>query len=298
MSDVFSEFTIPGIELIKTGKVRRIYRINQNSLLIVTSDRISAFDVVLPTAIPEKGALLTQISNFWFQKTSSTVPNHLIETDFDKFPENLQCHRDKLRGRSVIVKELKMLPFEFIVRGYLSGSLWNDYRKGTAAEELKLPSGLKESEKLSSPLFTPTTKAESGHDLPVKREVLVNKLGKEITQILEETAIRLYETASLYAAEKGIIIADTKFEFGLENERPCIADELLTPDSSRFWPAETYQPGHGQESYDKQYVRDYLESIRWAKTPPAPELPEEVIQKTRRKYTEAFEKLTGKPFQY
>ncbi|MBN1550347.1 phosphoribosylaminoimidazolesuccinocarboxamide synthase [bacterium] len=296
MNSPNNEFYIPGISLLKTGKVRSLFELDNQSYLIVTSDRISAFDVVLPTPIPEKGIILTQISNFWFNFFSSKIKNHLIHSEFKNFPQYLQNFKNQLSGRSIIVRKLKMLPFEFIVRGYITGSLWKQYRAGGIFPEFNLPPNLKESQKLPSPIFTPTTKAESGHDISITKQDLMNAIGKELSGKVESLSLDLYNEASNYAQSRGIIIADTKFEFGLSNGELVIADEVLSPDSSRFWPSESYKPGYPQQSFDKQFVRDYLGTLNWDKTPPGPELPSEVVKATKHKYEESFRRITGEVF--
>jgi phosphoribosylaminoimidazole-succinocarboxamide synthase len=284
---------LPDLKLFKRGKVRDVFDLG-NALLLVATDRISAFDVVMPNGIPDKGAILTQLSVFWFDFTSNIAKNHIITADTKNYPTNIKS-REVLQKRSMLVKKTKPLPVECVVRGYLSGSGWKDYQKDTAISGVKLPSGLRESEKLPEPVFTPTTKAESGHDLPITFRGVVDKIGEGAAKFIKEKSIEVYRKAADYALEKGIIIADTKFEFGyLGEDEIILIDEILTPDSSRFWPADEYKIGRSQPSYDKQYLRDYLESIKWNKEPPAPPLPKEVIEKTREKYLEAFQKLTGK----
>ncbi|PKK85757.1 MAG: phosphoribosylaminoimidazolesuccinocarboxamide synthase [Thermoplasmata archaeon HGW-Thermoplasmata-1] len=277
----------------KRGKVRDIYDLGDRLLMIV-SDRISAFDCVLPEGIPDKGACLTQISRFWFDFTRDVVENHVISADVDEFGKEFATHRETLKGRSMLVKKAKPLPVECIVRGYISGSAWKEYRKeGTVCGE-KMPAGLLESDRFPAPIFTPSTKAEEGHDInisiPEMKRILGDELGEKVAQI----SIALYKKAADYAATRGVIIADTKFEFGILDGELILIDEALTPDSSRFWPADLYEKGHSQPSFDKQYVRDFLESIEWNKEPPAPHLPDEVVAETSRKYKEAYEKMTGK----
>ena len=293
MNQVLLDVDLPGIKPFKKGKVRNVFDLG-DSLLIVATDRISAFDSVMPNGIPDKGNILTQISLFWFDFTSNIINNHLLESDFNFFPEDLKPYREQLEKRSIIAKKAELIPVECVVRGYLSGSGWKDYQKTGSICGIKLPPGLKESEKLPEPIFTPTTKAESGHDLNITYEEVVKQLGNGTAHFLREKTIAIYKACADYAAKEGIIIADTKFEFGFYNDEIILIDEILTPDSSRFWPKDRYAPGRGQPSYDKQFVRDYLESIKWDKEPPAPELPEEVVMKTREKYLEAFHKLTGK----
>jgi phosphoribosylaminoimidazole-succinocarboxamide synthase len=281
------------IKLFKRGKVRDIYEIDDN-LLIVATDRISAFDYVLPDPIPNKGIYLTQLSIFWFEKMKNIVDNHLISGDVEDFPDELKAHRDVLDKRSMLVTKTEVIPVECIVRGYLAGSGWKEYQKKGEICGVKLPAGLKESEKLDEPIFTPTTKAEKGHDMPITFEQLEEMVGKEVARRLKELSIEIYEKARDYAYGKGIIIADTKFEFGVKDGEIILVDELLTPDSSRFWPLDGYEPGKPQPSFDKQYVRDYLTSTGWDKNSPPPHLPEDVIRETEKKYREAFERLTGR----
>jgi len=293
MQEVLLEIEIPEIKLFKRGKVRDVFLLD-DKLLIVASDRISAFDVVMPNGIPDKGKILTQISLFWFEFTKGMVANHVLTSSLDEYPAELQKHRKMLEKRSMVVKKTKAIPVECVVRGYLSGSGWKEYQKSQSICGIKLPSGLKESEKLPEPIFTPTTKAEEGHDQNVSFAEVVNKIGSEAANFIRDKSIEIYKKASEYAWQKGIIIADTKFEFGFDGDQIILIDEILTPDSSRFWPADQYRVGQAQPSFDKQFVRDYLESINWNKEPPAPELPSEVVEKTREKYLEAFKRLTGK----
>jgi len=280
-------------KLFKRGKVRDIYEIDDN-LLIVATDRISAFDFVLPDPIPNKGIYLTQLSIFWFEKMKNIVDNHLISGDVEDFPDELKDYRDVLDKRSMLVTKTEVIPVECIVRGYLSGSGWKEYREKGEICGVKLPKGLRESEKLDEPIFTPTTKAEKGHDMPITFEQLKDMVGKETAEKLRDLSIEIYEKARDYAYQRGIIIADTKFEFGVKNGEIILVDELLTPDSSRFWPLDKYEPGKPQPSFDKQYVRDYLTSTGWDKNSPPPHLPEEVIRETEKRYREAFERLTGR----
>jgi len=280
-------------KLFKRGKVRDIYEIDDN-LLIVATDRISAFDFVLPDPIPNKGIYLTQLSIFWFEKMKNIVDNHLISGDVEDFPDELKDYRDVLDKRSMLVTKTEVIPVECIVRGYLSGSGWKEYREKGEICGVKLPKGLRESEKLDEPIFTPTTKAEKGHDMPITFEQLKDMVGKETAEKLRDLSIEIYEKARDYAYQRGIIIADTKFEFGVKDGEIILVDELLTPDSSRFWPLDKYEPGKPQPSFDKQYVRDYLTSTGWDKNSPPPHLPEEVIRETEKKYREAFERLTGR----
>jgi len=283
---------LEGLELVKQGKVRDVYSLGDDFLFVAT-DRISAFDVVLGSEIPDKGKVLNLISAFWFEKTTHIVKNHMVEYRFDNFPENLQKY-PYLKNRSMIVKKAKVFPVECIVRGYLVGSGYKEYsQKGTVCG-IKLPEGLKLASKLEEPIFTPSTKAESGHDENISFEKMKDIIGDEKAEKLKEISLKLYKFAYEYAIERGIIIADTKFEFGEIDGEIVLIDEALTPDSSRFWPVEEYKVGQNPPSFDKQYVRDYLEEIKWDKKPPAPSLSEEVIENTRKKYFEAFSKLTGK----
>lgn len=283
---------MPDLKLISRGKVRDIYDLGEN-LLIVATDRLSAFDVVLPDPIPRKGEVLTKISVFWFNALKGIIDNHIIDTNVARYPKECQKYKDILEGRSMLVKKARPLPIECIVRGYISGSGWKDYQKTGEISGIKLPAGLKESDKLPEPIFTPTTKEEVGkHDETIDFAKTVERVGKETAEELKSKSIALYKKASEIADKKGIIIADTKFEFGVFGGKVIWIDEALTPDSSRFWPKNDYQPGRPQKSYDKQYVRDYLISIKWEQKPPAPKLPEEVVKKTSEKYVEALEKLT------
>jgi len=273
--------------------VRDVYRIG-DYLLIVATDRISAFDVVLPSAIPYKGAVLTALSVFWFDFLSDTVPNHLITTDVALYPPPLPEYRDQLEGRSMLVARAEIFPFECVARGYLAGSGWKDYQKTGEVCGVRLPAGLRESDRLPEPIFTPATKAEAGHDINISEREMARILGDETTRRLKELTLEIYARAAGYADERGIIIADTKFEFGVKDGRIILADEALTPDSSRFWPKGDYRPGRAQQSFDKQYVRDYLETLPWDKRPPAPDLPAEVVRRTSEKYMEAYRLLTGR----
>lgn len=277
-----------------SGKVRDIYRVDNERLLFVATDRISAFDFVLASGIPRKGRVLTQLSLFWFDFLKSIVSNHLITADVPQYPPNVQPRAPQLQGRSMLVMKAEMVAIECVARGYLSGSGWKEYQKNGAVCGIQLPSGLKESDKLPEPIFTPAIKATSGHDENISFEETVKRIGPEMANKLRDLTLNIYKTAADYAAGRGIIIADTKFEFGTTPKGIVLADEVLTPDSSRFWPADKYQPGRAQDSYDKQYVRDYLEQIRWEKKPPAPGLPAEVAAKTSEKYVEAYRLLTGR----
>ncbi len=292
-SDVLKESDFEGINLVKRGKVRDIYEIG-DQLLIVASDRMSAFDVVMADPIPDKGKILTSISLFWFKELEHMMENHLISSDPAEYPENCKKHTEELKGRSMLVKKAKPLPVECIVRGYLSGSGWKDYLSNGSVCGISLPEGLKESQKLPEPIFTPSTKAEDGmHDENITFEEAVKLIGEETAEKVQQLSLRIYEFGRALAAEKGIIVADTKFEFGIKDDRLILIDEVLTPDSSRFWPMDSYSPGGPQKSFDKQFLRDYLLEIKWSKQPPPPKLPPEIIEKTRAKYLEALERLTG-----
>ena len=283
------------LKTFKKGKVRDVYETNDELLLVVT-DRISAFDYVLHEPIPNKGIFLTQISRFWFDFFKDSIPNHLISTDVNDFPQELQEHKETLDGRTMLTKKAKVFPVECIVRGYISGSAWKSYQKDGTVCGIKLPQGLKESDKLDEPLFTPSTKADTGHDINISYEKMVKLIGKEDAKKIREISLKMYNEGAEYARKKGIIIADTKFEFGKVGDQIIVVDEVLTPDSSRFWPADLYEPGKSQPSFDKQYVRDYLTSTGWDKNSNPPHLPEDVINETSRKYQEAYEKITGEKF--
>ena len=287
------ETRFPDWRLLSRGKVRDNYEVG-DALLIVSTDRISAFDHVLPNGIPDKGKVLNQISLFWFGKTAGLVRNHLREHRVELFPETLRRHADVLRGRSVLVTRLRMLPVECVVRGYLAGSGYKEYMKTGSVCGLKLPPGLQESSRLPEPLFTPSTKATSGHDENIPYSKVIDLVGRETAGQVRDLSLAVYRKACEHAESRGILIADTKFEFGIDGDGVVLADEVLTPDSSRFWPKETYRPGGPQPSLDKQFVRDYLESIRWDKSPPAPRLPDEIVEGTRRRYLDIFELLTGR----
>ncbi len=284
------------LPLFVKGKVRNVYDLG-DQLLIVVTDRISAFDVVFDELIPNKGTVLNSISAFWFDFTKDVIGNHVITTDVDKYPKELTAFKEELQGRSMLVKKVQMLPAECIVRGYLEGSGLKEYQKTGTVCGIKLPAGLKQADKLPEPIFTPSTKESEGHDINVSFEVLCEKIGLEMAQKLKDASLKLYEKASKHAESKGLILADTKFEFGMLDGELVVGDEMFTPDSSRFWAMDEYQPGRAQKSFDKQYLREYLESITWDKQPPAPELPKEVIRKTEEKYVEAYERITGKKFQ-
>jgi phosphoribosylaminoimidazole-succinocarboxamide synthase len=284
---------MPGIPLHGRGKVRDIYEVGPD-LLIVATDRISAFDYILSPGIPRKGEVLNRISLFWFEFLRDVVPNHVITADVNAYPEQLRPFRDQLMGRSVLVRRADMFPVECVARGYLSGSGWKDYLATGAVCGIPLPRGLQESERLPEPLFTPATKAESGHDENIPFDRVASMIGSDLAGKLRDLTLHIYRKASEYAESRGIIIADTKFEFGLVDGRITLADEVLTPDSSRFWPKESYMPGGPQPSYDKQFVRDYLEFINWNKQPPAPVLAEDIVERTSQKYVEAYRLLTGR----
>ena len=284
----------PELELHASGKVRDVYNLDADHLLFVATDRISAFDYVLATGIPHKGRVLTQISLFWFDFLKDVVPNHFVTADVNQYPAAIRSHADELRGRSMMVMRAEMFPVECVARGYLSGSGWKEYKASGTVCGITLPTGLKESDKLPEPIFTPATKATTGHDINISFEEMCKLIDPALSRQLRDLTLRIYKKASDYAGERGIIIADTKFEFGQTAKGITLADEVLTPDSSRFWPADSYQPGKAQDSYDKQYVRDYLEEIRWNKQPPAPALPQDVAQRTSEKYLGAYRQLTGR----
>ena len=293
MNEPLLQLDLPGIKKVKSGKVREVFDLG-SSLLFVATDRISAFDCVMPNGIPRKGEVLTQISHFWFEQTAAFQPNHLLAGANDPLPKNLQPFAEQLARRSMIVKKAQPLPIECVVRGYLAGSGWKEYQKFQTVCGVKLPAGLKESAELPEAIFTPATKAETGHDENISFDEAARITGSEITEQARAASLKIYNFARDYARQRGIIIADTKFEFGIYEGKLILIDEVLTPDSSRFWPASEYQPGQGQPSFDKQFVRDYLETLDWNKQPPAPALPKDVVEKTTEKYLEAFEKLTGK----
>ena len=281
-------------KLKNRGKVRDVYDLDDNLLMIAT-DSISVFDVVLPTTIPYKGIILTGLSNFWFNKTKNIIDNHIIVDDFNLMPSHLKKFPE-LEGRSVLVKKAETIPVECVVRGYITGSAWSAYKKEEAICGINLPEGLVESDKLPEPLFTPTTKAMTGHDEAITEEQMRKQFGDELTEKLKNASLEIYNFAEKEARKKGIIIADTKFEFGFLDGEVILIDELLTPDSSRFWPADSYKPGGSQKSFDKQFVRDFMTNIGWNKNPPAPKVPEDVVKETTKKYIEAYEKITGKRF--
>lgn len=287
------ETDLAGIEKHAKGKVRDVYRLD-GRLLIVATDRISAFDYILPTGIPDKGRVLTQLSVFWFDFLRDLTPTHFLTADVSEYPASLQQFRDQLEGRSMLVKQAQMVEIECVARGYLAGSGWKEYREQGTVCGIRLPQGLRESDKLPEPIFTPAIKAQTGHDENISFERTVSLIGEELAGRLRDLTLEIYSKAAAYAETKGVLIADTKFEFGFVGGELLLGDEVLTPDSSRFWPLETYAPGGPQHSYDKQYVRDYLESIHWNKQPPAPPLPPEVAARTSEKYREAYRALTGK----
>jgi len=293
-ASVVLQTELSDLKLLNRGKVRDLYECGEN-LLIVSTDRISAFDYVLANGIPDKGRVLNQLSLFWFDKTREIVPNHLITGKAAEYPSSLERHRELLSGRSMLVKRAGMFEAECVVRGYLAGSGWKEYRKTGSVSGVSLPAGLQESARLPEPIFTPSTKAIDAHDENISYADLVRLVGGDAARQLKELSLALYQAASRHAESSGVIIADTKFEFGTVDGRIVLADEVLTPDSSRFWPADSYEPGRGQDSFDKQYVRDYLERIGWNKQPPVPTLPEEVVAGTREKYLEIFRRLTGRP---
>jgi phosphoribosylaminoimidazole-succinocarboxamide synthase len=286
------ETNLTDIGTPKRGKVRDIYDLGEK-LLIIASDRLSAFDVVLPTGIPDKGKVLTKLSVFWFRQMEDIVKNHILEVDIQKFPEPLKKYSDEIKDRSMLVKKAKVIPVECVVRGYLSGSGWNDYKKTGNVCGIKLPDGLVESSKLERPIFTPTTKAEEGHDMSITFEEMIGVVGEDLAKKVRDLSINVYEKGCEIAERKGIIIADTKFEFGMVGDEIIIVDEILTPDSSRFWSKKLYKAGGAQDSYDKQIVRDYLNTLDWDKTYPGPELPEAVAEKARARYIEILDILTG-----
>ena len=292
MESALLKTDIPVVPLFSRGKVRDVYDLG-NRLLIVTTDRISAFDCIMPNGIPGKGRILTEMSLFWFGLVGDVVPNHLITADVDEYPEELRAYRDQLEGRSMIVHKAERIDVECIVRGYLSGSGWKEYQRDCSVCGIKLPAGLLESDRLPENIFTPSTKEDDGHDQNVSFDVVVDMIGSERAAEIRDLSIAVYEKAREYAATRGIIIADTKFEFGRVNGKTILIDEILSPDSSRFWPADEYEPGRPQRSFDKQFVRDYLNGLDWDKTPPAPGLPDDIIEKTLEKYRDAKDRLLG-----
>jgi phosphoribosylaminoimidazole-succinocarboxamide synthase len=286
-----SSIDLPGVKKLRSGKVREVFDLG-DTLLFVVSDRISAFDVILPDPIPHKGAVLNQLSAFWFRRFSD-IRNHVVTADFDEFPKELQKFREQLSGRSMIVKKTEPLPVECVVRGYLAGSGWKEYQQSQSVCGIKLPANLKQASQLPEPIFTPATKAETGHDENIDMQRCVEILGEEIADRVKMLSLEIYSRGRDHAAQHGIIVADTKFEFGTVNGELLLIDECLTPDSSRFWPEDEYAVGQSPPSFDKQFVRDYLETLEWDKTPPAPRLPKDVIEKSSAKYLEAFRRLTG-----
>jgi phosphoribosylaminoimidazole-succinocarboxamide synthase len=286
------QIDIPGRPLRLRGKVRDVYDLGDR-LLFVATDRLSAFDYVLPTPIPDKGKVLSQISEFWFDRFEELVPNHVLATDVAEFPQDLQPYADRLAGRSMVVRKLEMLPIECVARGYLAGSGWKEYGERGTVCGIELPADLQNSSQLPQPIFTPATKAESGHDENIPFSEAERIVGPELAVRVRDLTLRLYEAGNDYARSRGIIIADTKFEFGLDGDRLVLADEVLTPDSSRFWPMEAYAPGRSQSSLDKQFVRDQLEAVGWNKLPPVPEIPDDIVRGTRERYLEIFRILTG-----
>jgi len=293
LDPIILQTDFPDLQLHASGKVRDVYQLDNERLLFVATDRISAFDYVLATGIPHKGRVLSQISLFWFDFLSDIVPNHVITADVQRYPQALQKYADSLRGRSMIVQRAEMFPVECVVRGYISGSAWKEYKATGKVCGIELRAGLRESEAFPEPIFTPATKAVTGHDENIPFAKMCEIVGTETASHLRDLTLRIYKKAAAYARQRGIIIADTKFEFGRTAKGITLADEVLTPDSSRFWPADKYEPGRSQESYDKQYVRDYLEEIRWNKQPPAPALPVEVANRTSEKYLDAYLQITG-----
>jgi phosphoribosylaminoimidazole-succinocarboxamide synthase len=293
LDPVILQTDFPDLHLHATGKVRDVYQLDNESLLFVATDRISAFDYVLATGIPHKGRVLSHISLFWFNFLSDIVPNHVITAEVERYPQGLQKYADQMRGRSMVVQRAEMFPVECVVRGYISGSAWKEYQATGKVCGIELPAGLRESEAFLEPIFTPATKAVTGHDENISFSRMCEIVGSETSSRLRDITLRIYKKAAAYARQRGIIIADTKFEFGRTAQGITLADEVLTPDSSRFWPADKYAPGRSQESYDKQYVRDYLEQIRWNKQPPAPTLPAEVANRTSEKYLDAYFQITG-----
>jgi phosphoribosylaminoimidazole-succinocarboxamide synthase len=293
LDTVLLQTDFPDLHLHASGKVRDVYQLDGDRLLFVATDRISAFDYVLATGIPHKGRVLSQISLFWFDFLSDLVPSHVITADVDRYPQPVRKYADQLRGRSMLVQRAEMFPVECVVRGFISGSAWKEYKATGKVCGVELPAGLRESDAFPEPIFTPATKAVTGHDQNIPFEQMCKIVGSETAGQLRDITLTIYKKAAAYARQRGIIIADTKFEFGRTAQGITLADEVLTPDSSRFWPADQYRPGQPQESYDKQYVRDYLEKIRWNKQPPAPTLPLEVARGTSEKYLEAYFQLTG-----
>ncbi|MES1260528.1 MAG: phosphoribosylaminoimidazolesuccinocarboxamide synthase [Acidobacteriota bacterium] len=292
MASVITSTSLPGIERVASGKVRDVYAVGDD-LLIVATDRISAFDCILPQGIPGKGRVLTQMSLFWFDLLRDLTPNHLISAAVDEYPAHLQAFSDQLEGRSMLVKRCRMEPVECVARGYVSGSGWKDYKATGSICGIPLPAGLRESDRLPEPIFTPASKAETGHDENISFEAAAATVGRDTAALLRDLTLRIYARAAEHAESRGIILADTKFEFGWHRGELLLGDEVLTPDSSRYWPRADYAPGGPQKSFDKQFVRDYLETLTWNKQPPAPPLPQDVIEKTSEKYHEAYRRITG-----
>jgi len=294
MNDPVLQIDLPGVNHVKSGKVREVYDLGE-SLLFVASDRISAYDCIMPNGIPRKGEVLTQISHFWFDQTGDMVPNHRLARPGDPLPDSLAAHEELLSRRSMIVRKTRPLAIECVVRGYLAGSGWKEYQQQRSVCGIDLPDGLLNSSELPEPVFTPATKAEEGHDENISFEEAARIVGRDVAEKAKELSLKLYRFGRDFARPKGIILADTKFEFGLtDDDELILIDEAMTPDSSRFWPADDYEPGRSQKSFDKQFVRDYLETLDWDKTPPAPALPEEIVEKTAAKYQDAFRRLTGR----
>ncbi len=293
MAKLINDTSFIDLPLFIKGKVRNVYDLGDRLLIIVT-DRISAFDVVFDDLIPNKGKVLNRISQFWFDYTEDIVANHVLTTDIDQYPPALSGFREELEGRSMLVKKIKMVNAECIVRGYLEGSAWKEYQNSGSICGIELPSGMRQCDKLPEPIFTPSTKALEGHDENISFDELCGRIGTGLAEQLRDTSIALFKKASLHAENKGLILADTKFEFGMEDGKLILADEVFTPDNSRFWDKDAYEPGKPQKSFDKQYLREYLEDIKWNKQPPAPKLPEDVIRRTEAKYVEAYERITGK----
>jgi phosphoribosylaminoimidazole-succinocarboxamide synthase len=293
MQTVF-QTSIPGLPLVARGKVRDVYAVGDDKLLLVATDRLSAFDCILGSPIPGKGIILTEVSLFWFDLLRDLTPNHLLSADVREYPPELHPYRDQIEGRSMLVKRARMVEIECVARGYLAGSGWKEYRQSQSVCGIPLPAGILESGRLPEPLFTPATKAQTGHDENISFERTCEIIGADLAGRLRDMTLALYSTASAYALTRGILLADTKFEFGFLGGQLILADEVLTPDSSRFWPADGYCPGRPQPSFDKQFVRDYLETLDWDKRPPAPELPPEIVRKTQEKYLEAYSRLTGR----
>lgn len=293
MDDVILSTDLEGLKLHSRGKVRDIYDLD-DKLLIITTDRISAFDSVMPNGIPGKGRVLNQLSMYWFKQTEGIVRNHVVTADVNEYPEELKKHSSVLAGRSMLVEKTSPLPIECVARGYLAGSGWKEYQKSQTVCGIELPEGLEESARLPEPIFTPATKAESGHDINISFEKAVEMVGEDVAGKVRDYTLQIYSMACRHVEAKGIIVSDTKFEFGLKDGELILIDEVLTPDSSRFWPAGEYEPGRSQKSFDKQYVRDFLEDIKWNKEPPAPQLPDDVVEETGRKYRQAYSIITGR----